>query len=222
MTQSNTEIVFKVPRKIIVGYKIKSGNTLLGLARRFHTSARELKRINSLRTDTILIGQNLKIPTYKMEKMRLPIEYFAIDADIYTETESLDTRSLQLVRLAKEYQGIPYKRGGESPYRVDCSGFVKLLFKCFDILLPHSSRAQFEVGEKVKTITVGDLLFFATRGATRVNHVGIYIGNNQFIHASSAKGKVVISNLDSYYRNKFRGARRIWEIFAQEETSFDQ
>ncbi|OIN97153.1 hypothetical protein AUJ66_04230 [Candidatus Desantisbacteria bacterium CG1_02_38_46] len=215
-TTTNTEVVFKVPRRILVGYKVKSGDTLLGLARRFHTSVRELKRINSLKTDTIVIGHVLKAPSYKMEEVRLPRVDIAIDTNVCAEAEAFDTRPFQLVQIAKEYQGIPYKRGGESPYRVDCSGFVRMLFKCFDILLPRTSRNQFEIGEKVKTITVGDLLFFATRGSSRVNHVGIYIGDGKFIHASSAEGKVVISPISSYYKNRFRGARRVWELFAQE------
>lgn len=216
-TQPKKEIVFNVPRRIFIGYKVKSGDALLKLARRFDTSVKELKKINSLKADTIRIGQILRVPSYRMEEVRLSTEEMVIDTNCYSGTEPLDTRALELVFLAKEYEGTPYKRGGESPLRVDCSGFVRMLFKYFDIFLPHSSRAQFEIGEKVKTITIGDLVFFATRGARRVNHVGIYIGDEKFIHASSGKGKVVITSINSlYYKNRFHGARRVWSISKKE------
>lgn len=221
-THSNTEVTLKVPRRIFIAYKVKSGDTLLGLARRFQTTVGELKRINSIKTDIINIGRVLKVPSYRMEEVRLLNIEMVVDTNVFGGNEMIDTRPFQLVSLAREYEGTPYRRGGESPLKVDCSGFVRMLFSCFDILLPRTSRDQFGVGKEVETITVGDLLFFATRGARRVNHVGIYIGDEKFIHASSAKGRVVVSPLSKYYKDRFKGARRIWEIFAQQENSVDE
>ena len=212
-------IVFHVPKKIILSYKIKSGDTLLGIAKHFGIRTSEIKSMNSIANSNILvIGRVLKIPSYVMEEKRLPVEDFAFDTST-NDTFSGDSRPFQLIALAKEYQGIPYKWGGESPYRVDCSGFVKMLFKCFDILLPRTSRVQYKAGKDVEKITVGDLLFFATRGSKRINHVGIYIGGGRFIHASSAEGKVVITPLNEYYQKKFRGAKRVWDYYSDQNST---
>lgn len=209
-------IVFHVPKKVMLSYKIRPGDTLLGIAKHFGASARDIKNANAITNNTILtIGRTLKIPSYVMEEKRLPVEDFAFDTST-DDSDVLggDSRPFQLIALAKEYQGVPYKWGGESPYRVDCSGFVKMLFKCFDILLPRTSRVQFKAGKDVEKITVGDLLFFATRGSKRINHVGIYIGGGRFIHASSAEGKVVITPLNEYYQSRFRGAKRVWDYYS--------
>ena len=77
--------------------------------------------------------------------------------------------------------------------------------------LPRVSKEQSKYGTSVSksNLQKGDLVFFDTDGDGVVNHVGIYIGNNEFIHASSGAGKVVISQFNSYYNSKFTNARRV-------------
>lgn len=120
----------------------------------------------------------------------------------------------KIVEYAKKLLGVKYVYGGSSPKGFDCSGFVSYVFKHFGISLDRTSRGQSQNGTKVdkKNLKVGDLVFFDTNGGlNRVNHVGIYIGNGNFIHASSgsSKRKVVISSLnDGFYRKTYMAARR--------------
>jgi peptidoglycan endopeptidase LytE len=125
----------------------------------------------------------------------------------------------QLVLAGLDFLGVPYRWRGMSERRgVDCSGLVKTLFDKFQIDLPHSAREQFKLGEKVARaeLAVGDLVFFSTRGKIPT-HVGIYIGDNRFIHAARKAGHVVVSNLSqSWYQRNFVGARRISDLWKDE------
>jgi cell wall-associated NlpC family hydrolase len=94
---------------------------------------------------------------------------------------------------------------------IDCSAFVQKVYRFVDINLPRSAREQYVEGNPVnrKELSVGDLVFFRTY-ASFPSHVGIYLGDDLFIHASSAKRKVSIDSLDTpYYLKRFIGAKRI-------------
>lgn len=129
--------------------------------------------------------------------------------DVASRGSSLGT---QIVSFAQKYMGIPYVYGGSSPSGADCSGFVKMVYNNFGITLNRVAVDQAKEGTYVSTsnLTPGDLLFFATSGAGKINHVGIYIGNGQFIHASSGAGKVTISSIKSgFYLSHFVTARSL-------------
>ena len=118
-----------------------------------------------------------------------------------------------LVNYAVSYQGVAYTKGGTSPERgFDCSGFVRYVFdRAEGVTLPHSSKALSQIGNRIKLTEMlpGDLVFFRTL-RNSISHVGIYLGNDQFIHASSTRtGIVMISNLkDRYWTKRFTLARR--------------
>lgn len=119
-----------------------------------------------------------------------------------------------LAETAKKYLGIRYRYGGSSPSRgFDCSGFVYYLLRRHGIYAPHSAAALFHMGKPVSRFELkpGDLVFF--RNTTRrrgITHVGIYVGDGKFIHASSGRGCVTISSLSApYYAARFAGARRL-------------
>ena len=131
-----------------------------------------------------------------------------------SNTTSTSTSASKLVSYAKSLLGKPYVWGAQGPSRFDCSGFTYYVFKkCANITLPRTSVDQSTYGITVSksNLKVGDLIFFDTDGANdgNVSHVGIYIGSNQFIHSSSTKGKVVISDFTNYYNNAFVRAKRV-------------
>ena len=116
--------------------------------------------------------------------------------------------------FAKKYLGYKYVAGGSSPSTgFDCSGFTYYVFKNkAGIVLPRTSSAQSKYGTYVSksNLKAGDLVFFDTNGANdgNVSHVGMYIGNNEFIHAANSKKGVIKSTLTGYYDKKFINARR--------------
>ena len=118
----------------------------------------------------------------------------------------------ELIKVAKKYLGAPYKFGGNSTRTgIDCSAYVKKIFKSFDVNLPRTARGMYKKGDHVSKskLQKGDLVFFRTY-AKFPSHVGIYMGNGKFIHASSAKKKVIITNFQGkYYQKRYIGAKRI-------------
>ena len=110
------------------------------------------------------------------------------------------------------WKGTPYRMGGMSRKGIDCSGLVQLTFKQrFGISLPRTTKEQAKQGDKIslRKLKPGDLVFFKTGWRTR--HVGIYIGNGKFFHASTSKG-VIISKLNNvYWQKKYWRARRVLE-----------
>ena len=123
-------------------------------------------------------------------------------------TQSADT----VIKSAMQHLGKSYLWGAEGPNSFDCSGFTQYVFKnVVGINLPRVSREQSKFGTAVSksNLQKGDLLFFDTDRNGSVNHVGIYISNNEFIHASSGARKVVISQLNSFYNSTYINARRV-------------
>ncbi|WP_024831271.1 C40 family peptidase [Ruminiclostridium josui] len=119
----------------------------------------------------------------------------------------------RIIAYAKKFIGVKYVYGGKSPSGFDCSGYVGYVYKNFGISLNSSASSMYSNGTKVSktALRAGDLLFFdaSSRKSTGdIDHVGIYLGNNQFIHASTSNGKVLIQSL-SEYRGTFIGAKRV-------------
>lgn len=117
-----------------------------------------------------------------------------------------------LINTACTFLGTRYRWGGTSRGGVDCSGFTTLVFRSHGISLPRTANEQSRVGMAVERgeWKTGDLIFFRTGRSSRINHVGIYVGNGTFMHASSGGGRVMYSNLkEGYYSQKYAAARRI-------------
>lgn len=129
--------------------------------------------------------------------------------------KDLRDKTSDLTMNAMSFLGIKYKRGGNTPENgLDCSGFVRLVFKNTDETeLPRTAKEISTQGTSVeaKDLKPGDLVFYNTLKKS-FSHVGIYLGDNKFIHAPSAGGRIRIESMDlDYWRKRFNGARRITE-----------
>ncbi len=128
-------------------------------------------------------------------------------------TDEMFLKGQTIVAEAKKYLGRPYVWAAEGPNSFDCSGFTMYVMNIFGIKLPHQSGMQYNYGFKVSkdNLIPGDLVFFSSKKTSGVAHVGIYVGDGNFIHASSGSAKsVTISSLSqNYYTQHYLGARRL-------------
>ncbi len=112
-----------------------------------------------------------------------------------------------------KYINVPYQYGGNSKSGIDCSAFTQSIYKnTLSVNLLRSAREQYKQGEVISTVEelrFGDLVFFNTRDNVRPGHVGIFIGDNLFAHASTKKGVTISSINHSYYQTRFMGGRRV-------------
>lgn len=152
------------------------------------------------------------------DEVYVSAEYVEVSAELgtaVTMTELLYGQGVSDVRVdvcqyAKEFIGNPYVWGGTSLTKgTDCSGFVMRVFQKYGVKLPRNSRAQANCGTTIKVSEAkpGDLIFYA-KGKT-INHVAIYIGNGQVVHASSPKTGIKISNIS--YRTPFKAVRILYD-----------
>ncbi|MDK2125156.1 C40 family peptidase [Parachitinimonas caeni] len=118
--------------------------------------------------------------------------------------------------------GVTYRYGGNSPETgLDCSGFIRYVFKqALNIALPHNAFAISRLGDEIEKedLKAGDLVFFNTLGR-KFSHVGIYLGDDRFIHSPSSGGKIqVVRMTDSYWHKRFNGARRVSQETVSERS----
>ena len=207
-------------------HKVKKGETLAGIARKYDLGMDDLAEINALKGKRIKTGQVLRLRLTEDEEgtdrenggpkdtqseiQENAVAYVPGSGFLISEKN----REL-LARVAKSFLGFRYTRGGSSINGMDCSSYVQKVYKVFGIDLPRTAREQFQVGYAVarNALKVGDLVFFKRSQTRQPTHVGIYIGDNQFIHTSQKKRQVEVDNLDSrYFVQRFMGAKRIEEM----------
>ena len=115
------------------------------------------------------------------------------------------------MKTANRYIGIPYRWGGESRHTgFDCSGLTMVVYRLNGLMLPRSSKMQWQEGRPVSRgqLLKGDLVFFATAGRGRVTHVGIYTGNNMFLHSPGRGRKIRVSSMSNdYFKSRYLGGR---------------
>lgn len=117
----------------------------------------------------------------------------------------------EIVEIARTYIGTPYKAGGSDPRGFDCSGLTMYVYKQAGIRLPRTTTDQYFTLQPVKRPREGDLVFFRLESRD-VSHVGIYIGNFQFIHAPSSGKKVEIADLrNPYWKKSYAGSRSYFD-----------
>ena len=199
-TQANTKTI---------KHKVKRGETLYTIAHNNHTTVKKLCKVNGLKqTSIIRYGTVLKVPAkYKVAKStkKRSVKF----VNIRKPKKKKDVIAIAKQKLGKRYVW------GASGYNntYDCSSFVKYVYRQQGIDIPRTSYVQAKHGKYIprKNLKKGDLIFFDTSKHRKgyVNHVGMYIGHGKFIHASSAKKKVIISSLKKkFYSQRYRVARR--------------
>jgi peptidoglycan DL-endopeptidase LytE len=223
-------------------YKVKKSETLSRIAKKTGISVAELKRLNGISSSRVKAGKVLVLrESAPVEEQRPKVarKLQLRHGDLFserdyeqslqelTETEpehQVDLRKStelkvdgikELKKSAYGFLGTRYRFGGSSRASgIDCSSFVQKVFREVEVSLPRTAREQFEVGSSVAPgdLQRGDLIFFSTY-ASYASHVGIYLGNNKMIHASSRDRRVVISPMNtSYYRSRYLGAKRITKV----------
>jgi LysM repeat protein len=180
-------------------YTIKSGDTLGGISLKFKMTVQKLKEINGLKTDMIYVGQKLKVsgevavvtPTTPVE----PVGEFATD----------------FINVAKSVMGTPYVWGGSTLNGFDCSGFIYYVAnKAGYKIGRYSAAGYYSRTYYVDQPKPGDLVFFENTYKQGISHLGIYLGNNEFLHADEKRG-VSIANLSNpYYTAHFDGFKRFY------------
>lgn len=197
----------------LIKHRVKSGETLAKIARMYGVTVEEIKKVNGLGKQRLIPGKTILIPYAQEEDEEEIVDVSQIS---YGKWKDQNER-LTLVKVAKSFMGAPYKLGGSTVRGLDCSAFVKKIFEIFDVNLPRTAKEQYKVGRKIdkEELSVGDLVFFKTRpGRNYPTHVGIYIGNGNFIHASSHhKRGVRIDSLDTpFYQRTYVGAVRVKDL----------
>jgi peptidoglycan endopeptidase LytE len=175
-------------------YTVKSGDSLWAIANRFNTTVAKLQQLNNISGSLIYPGQKLKV------------------SGQVSENPSRGSSS-SIIQTAQRYLGVRYTWGGSTSSGFDCSGLVMRVYSENGITLPRVADAQAKAGTKIGSMSQllpGDLVCFSESGNGYVSHVGIYIGNNQIIHASSSAGKVVVDSLSgSWFQRTFIHGTRV-------------
>jgi len=135
-------------------------------------------------------------------------------SDIYVDDGSSDGSVIaaRMGRVIAGYLHVPYEKGGRDKSGIDCSGLVSAIYDEYNgTRLPPNSRKLYNNLKSVeyRNIKYGDLLFFSLNGS-KISHVGIYVGNGKFVHASESKGVIISSLKESYFKNSFEGVRRVF------------
>jgi cell wall-associated NlpC family hydrolase len=204
---------------------VKKGDTIWSIAQRYDLNPDDLMKMNHFESDSLRPGQKILLRDQPVLTEMKPYEAILSQAheestdEPLTEHQSTVGAGLpeRLILFAKKMLDIPYRFGGNSLLGIDCSAYVKKVYSLIGIDLPRSAREQFHEGIPVdeNNLSIGDLVFFRTY-ASYPSHVGIYLGNNLFIHASSKSKKVTIDSLDTpFYIKRFIGAKRLLDITAK-------
>lgn len=225
--QVGQQILIRSPQPEI--HIVKKGDTLWNISVKYGINPEELREINGLQDNSLKIGQKLlltkrtpesendtQLSQLTSEQSKLPSSTPLQKVEEVKELAKSDELSglsirERLIVFAKKLMHLPYRFGGNGPFGIDCSAYVQKVYSLIGLDLPRSAREQFRLGEEIKKedLAVGDLVFFRTY-ASFPSHVGIYLGNNLFIHASSKTKRVTIDSLETpYYLKRFIGARKL-------------
>ena len=187
-------------------YTVKSGDTLSHIAVNYGVTVSNLKKWNNLKSDIIYIGQKLNIGEVKsvVSNTKSSSSSSSKKADVSYDVD-------KLLNAAHSQTGVPYVWGGATTSGFDCSGFVYYAYKEAGMGINRlSSQGYYDRSYYVDKPQVGDLVFFANTYRKGISHLGIYLGDDKFIHAGSSTGVTVSSLNDSYWKKHFDSFKRFY------------
>ncbi|MCI4129835.1 LysM peptidoglycan-binding domain-containing protein [Bacillus haynesii] len=191
-------------------HKVVKGDSLWKISRTYGMTVNELKSLNGLKTDLIRIGQVLKVKGTKSVKAASTTKPSTSSGTSKTSKAPAQTSSTlntsKLVSDAKALIGTPYKWGGTSTSGFDCSGFVWYILNKQTNVARTNTVGYWNSMKSVSSPAVGDFVFFTTY-QPGPSHMGVYIGNNQFVHAGS-DGVTISDMTNSYWKPRYLGAKR--------------
>lgn len=190
-------------------YTVKSGDTLSHIASNYNVSVANLKKWNHLNSHIIYIGQKLSLKGKANNGNSSGGS--SNPADTESDSISTDYNVTQLVNIATSLIGTPYTWGGQTKHGFDCSGFIHYAYNKSGLSMGRlSTDGYFNRSYYVNNPQIGDLVFFKNTYRAGISHMGIYLGNDQFIHAGTSTG-VTISNLNSsYWQEHYDGIKRFY------------
>ncbi|WP_121610642.1 C40 family peptidase [Mesobacillus foraminis] len=188
-------------------YTIKPGDTLSKIASMHKMTVAQLKSLNNLSSDLIYAGKVLKVSG----SAQAPAAPAAPSAGKESSSQPAVAGDVQkVISAAKAVIGTPYKWGGTSAGGFDCSGFIYYAFnKGGKSMSRTSAEGYYSRSYYVNNPQPGDLVFFENTYKKGISHLGIYLGNNQFIHADNSGVRITNIN-DSYYKKHFEGFKRFY------------
>ena len=195
-----------------VEYKTKKGDTIDKIAKMFNIDKDDILEANNLTGKKLSPRKVILIP--KVVEEEKDDEFITLTNKTLKPWKNKEEKFM-LVKVAKSFMGAPYKYGGDSVRGLDCSAFAKKIYDIFDVQIPRSARDQFKTGMKInkEDLLIGDLVFFRTKRYIKYpTHVGIFIGDGNFIHSSSGHNRigVKIDSLSSdFYLKTYIGAVRV-------------
>ncbi len=168
----------------------------------------DLSRSPGIKANTPYALEISSEPIFSAEKMNSLQFKYAILLDVPVE-QMID---FKLMELLENWYGTPYRMGGNSKSGIDCSAFVQTFMKSiFDLSVSRTANEQYQQSARISKneLKEGDLVFFRTQRKKRISHVGVYIRNNRFVHASTSSGVMISSLNESYFVTRYAGAGRV-------------
>ncbi|MED1675076.1 C40 family peptidase, partial [Pallidibacillus thermolactis] len=182
-------------------YTVRAGDSLWKIANTFSVSVANLKKWNNLSSDTIYVGQSLKIVggnSTSNNSSSTPQDNIGTSYNVN-----------KLIEIAKNFIGVPYVWGGSSPAGFDCSGYIYYVYQQAGLNIGRfNAEGYFNRSYYVTSPQLGDLVFFKDTYKKGISHVGIYLGNNEFISATSSGGVKIVSLNNSYWSQHFDSYKR--------------
>lgn len=194
-------------------YTVKAGDSLSRISAQFGVSVSNLKQWNNLSSDLIYVGQKLNVKGGKSSSSGSTSSGSSSSSGSSNKGSSTNNgyNVDKLLNTAFSMQGVKYVWGGQTPNGFDCSGFIHFAYnEAGKKMSRTSSQGYYDRSYYVSNPQVGDLVFFSGTYRSGISHLGIYIGNNKFIHAGTSTGVTVTDLSNPYWSKHFDSFKRFY------------